>query len=41
MKSNETQTKEVPLAIDALLDVATNAWNDIKSSKMSITVNPL
>jgi hypothetical protein len=41
MKSNETQSKEVSLTIDALLDVATNAWNDIKSSKLSITVDPM
>ena len=41
MKPNETQPKEVSLTIDALLDVATNAWNDIKSSKLSITVDPV
>ena len=41
MKSNEIQSKEVSLTIDALLDVATNAWNDIKSSKLSITVDPM
>jgi hypothetical protein len=41
MKSNETESKEVALTIDALLDVATNAWNDIKSSKLSITVDPV
>ena len=41
MKSNETQSKEVSLTIDALLDVATSAWTDIKSSKLTIKVDPI
>lgn len=41
MKSNETQSKEVSLTIDALLDMTANAWNDIKSSKLSIRVDPI
>jgi hypothetical protein len=41
MKSNEIQSKEVSLTIDALLDVTTSAWNDIKSSKMTIRVDPI
>ena len=41
MKSNETQSKKISLTMDALLDVATNAWTDIKSSKLTITVDPI
>ena len=41
MKSNKIPTKDVSLTIDALLDVATNAWNDIKSSKLEIKVDPI
>ena len=41
MKSNEIQSKEVSLTIDTLLDVATNAWAEIKSSKLTIRVDPI
>ena len=41
MKSNKTQSKEVSLTVDALLDVATNAWNEIRSSEMTIKVDPV
>jgi hypothetical protein len=41
MKSNKMQSKEAFLTIDALLDVATDAWNDIKSSKLTIKVDPI
>ena len=41
MKSNETQSKKISLTMDALLDVATNAWTDIKSSKLTIKVDPI
>ena len=36
MKSNKTQSKEVSLTVDALVDVATNAWNEIRSSGQAI-----
>ena len=41
MKSNKTQPKEVSLTVDALVDVATNAWNKIRSSKLTIKVDPI
>ena len=41
MKSNKTQSTEVSLTIDALLDVATNAWNEIRSSELAIKVDPV
>ncbi len=41
MKSNKTQSKDVSLTIDALLDMTTSAWNDIKSSKLEIKVDPI
>ena len=41
MKSNKIQSKEVSLTVDALVDVATNAWNKIRSSKLTIKVDPV
>ena len=41
MKSNKTQSKEVSLTVDALVDVATNAWNEIRSSEQAIKVDPI
>jgi hypothetical protein len=41
MKPNQTPSKEEFLTIDVLLDVATDAWNDIKSSKLAIRVDPI
>ena len=41
MKSNEIQSKEVSLTVDALVDIATNAWNEIRSSKATIRVDPI
>ena len=41
MKSNKTQSKEVSLTVDALVDVATNAWNEIRSSGQAIRVDPI
>jgi len=41
MKSNITQSKEVSLTVDALLDVATNDWNEIRSSGLAIRVDPV
>jgi len=41
MKSNKIQSKEVSLTVDALVDVATNAWNKIRSSKLIIKVDPV
>ncbi|MDH3794906.1 MAG: hypothetical protein OER78_07515 [Nitrosopumilus sp.] len=41
MKSNKTQSKEVSLTVDALVDVATNAWNEIRSSGQAIKVDPI
>jgi len=41
MKSNKTQSKEISLTVDALVDVATNAWNKIRSSKLTIKVDPV
>jgi hypothetical protein len=41
MKSNKTQSKEVSLTVGALLDVATNAWNEIRSSELAIKVDPI
>jgi len=41
MKSNKTQSKEISLTVDALVDVVTNAWNEIRSSKLTIKVDPV
>jgi len=41
MKSNKTQSKEVSLTVDALVDVATNAWNKIRTSKLTIKIDPV
>jgi len=41
MKSNEIQSKEIPITIDALVDIATNAWNEIKASRLTIRVDPI
>ena len=35
MNSNKMQIEEIPLTVDVVLDVAINAWNEIKTSKLS------
>lgn len=41
MSSNKIQVEEIPLTVNAVLDVAINAWNEIKTSKLSIRVEPI
>ena len=41
MKSNKMQSEEIPLTVEAVMDVTVNAWNKIKTSRLEIIVNPI
>ena len=41
MKSNKTKSREVSLTVDGVIDMASSVWNKIRSSKLTIRVDPI
>ncbi len=41
MKSNKTKSREVSLTVDGVIDMASSVWNKIRSSKLTIKVDPI
>jgi hypothetical protein len=41
MKSNKTKSREVSLTVDGAVDMVSSVWNKIRSSKLTIKVDPI
>ena len=41
MKSNKTKSREISLTVDGAVDMASSVWNKIRSSKLTIKVDPI
>jgi len=41
MKTNKTQSREISLTVDKVWDLATYTWNKIRSSKLTIKIDPI
>ena len=40
-KSNKTKSREISLTVDGAVDMAASVWNKIRSSKLTIKVDPI
>ena len=41
MKAKKRESKEVSITVDKIWDSAVDAWNKIRSSKLTIRVDPI
>ena len=41
MKTKTTQSREVTLTVDKVWGLATSTWNKIRSSKLTIKIDPI
>jgi hypothetical protein len=41
MKAKQRQSREVSFTIDKIWDLAVDAWNKVRSSKLTIKIDPI
>ena len=41
MKAKQRKSREVSITIDKIWDLAVDAWNKVKSSKLTIKIDPI
>ncbi len=41
MKAKQRQSKEVSITVDKIWNLAVDAWNKVRSSKLTIKIDPI